>query len=430
MRILLITDEPWNDRRNGNNVITNWFQGFDAEFASIYCSPGEPDNNCCSRYFQVTDAMMAKSIVGGARAGIRFTVDPAAQNKETAAAPESPALYSFLKKITTEPLRLVREWIWCLGRYDVNALRSFIADFQPDVVFSIRMGSRKLLRLERIVHSLTPCPFFAFIGDDEYSLRQFQFSPFFWIRRFGVRRSLRKNVRFYTTYYVQTEEQAEYYSRIFPCKIKMLNKCGEFRQELTDHTSHETITLIYAGRLYCNRWKVLRTIAAEIGEANRNGRRFLLKIYTKDKITPKQKAALDDGVNSKIMGGVSQQELREVYRQADIALHVESSDRKNRLATRLSFSTKIMDCLESGCAVLAYCWEGQSGYRYLARTNSAFCVNSPEALREVLRRVDENPALINEYAANAKRVGQENHQRHDVQAMLREDFSNHIQITG
>lgn len=62
MRILLITSEEWNDAVYGNNVLTNWFEGFDAELAQIYCSPGLPYNNICSRYFQITDAQMVRSL--------------------------------------------------------------------------------------------------------------------------------------------------------------------------------------------------------------------------------------------------------------------------------------------------------------------------------------------------------------------------------
>ena len=75
MRILLITDEVWNDNIHGNNILTNWFQDFDAEFANIYCSPGQPLNNCCKKYFQITDSMMLKSMLSGKRAGKAFTMD-------------------------------------------------------------------------------------------------------------------------------------------------------------------------------------------------------------------------------------------------------------------------------------------------------------------------------------------------------------------
>ena len=63
MRLLLITDEVWNDKIHGNNILTNWFEGMDIEIANIYCSPGMPDNQCCQKYFQITDGMMAKSIL-------------------------------------------------------------------------------------------------------------------------------------------------------------------------------------------------------------------------------------------------------------------------------------------------------------------------------------------------------------------------------
>ena len=45
MRILLITDEIWNDLVFGNNVLSNWFDGMqEVEFAQICATPGRPYN--------------------------------------------------------------------------------------------------------------------------------------------------------------------------------------------------------------------------------------------------------------------------------------------------------------------------------------------------------------------------------------------------
>ncbi len=74
MNILLITDEVWNDEVHGNNVLTNWFEGFPANFSNIYCSPGVPKNNVCKNYFQLTDKMMARSLIGSKRAGKKITI--------------------------------------------------------------------------------------------------------------------------------------------------------------------------------------------------------------------------------------------------------------------------------------------------------------------------------------------------------------------
>ena len=70
------------------------------------------------------------------------------------------------------------------------------------------------------------------------------------------------------------------------------------------------------------------------------------------------------------------QGLIEKYRNSDVAVHVESFDLKNRLTTRLSFSTKIIDCMNSGCAILAIGPNSQAGMAYLKDNNAAICINN------------------------------------------------------
>ena len=78
-------------------------------------------------------------------------------------------------------------------------------------------------------------------------------------------------------------------------------------------------------------------IADAIRELNKDDLKTDLEIYTKDVPTKKQNRLLNDGRSAIIKGAVSQEELREIYHQADVALHVESDDLKYRLATRFSF---------------------------------------------------------------------------------------------
>ena len=82
MKILLITSEEWNDFVYCNGVLTNWFEGFPAEFAQIYVSPGLPNNHICKKYFQITDAQMARSILGGPKAGKEIQMQTNAKQLE------------------------------------------------------------------------------------------------------------------------------------------------------------------------------------------------------------------------------------------------------------------------------------------------------------------------------------------------------------
>lgn len=422
MRILVLSNEVWNDKINGNNVTTNWFEGMNAEFANIYASPGTPDNNCCNKYYQITDKMMLNSIIKRKKAG-KVIVQSGADSNYTTAESEPKKLYEFLKSISGNLLRFIRELLWLLGKYDESSMKEFIDDFQPDVIFSERMATCKMLRLEKKIHGITNAPFFAFTGDDEYSLKQFSLSPSFWINRFMTRRRLRNNVKFYKVYYTLSYEQKEYYEKIFGCNCKILQKCGEFDSDYIEHKVKEPIKLIYAGKFYCNRWKVLAQISETLKKINDSGKKAILEIYTKDKPTKKQSRLLNDGINSFIKGPVSQEELSKIYHESDIALHVESSDLKNKLATRFSFSTKIIDCIFSGCAVLAFCWNQHSGLTYLKREDAALCVSSKEELYAVLSKICENPQIICDYSYKAYVCGKQNHDRKQIQKMLLDDFS-------
>lgn len=423
MRILVLSSEVWNDKINGNNVITNWFEGMQVEFANIYASPGVPFNQCCKKYFQITDLMMLKSILSGKNAGkILSDADTGIGMNVNEAEAEPKRFYAFLKSISGDFLRLMRELMWLLGRYDEEALKIFVNNFKPDVIFSERMASCKMLRLEKIVSGISNAPMFAFTGDDEYTLRQFKFSPFFWINRFMVRKMLRQMVKKYRIYYTLSEEQKVYYEKELGCRCEILRKCGESSIEYTSHIVHRPVKIIYAGKLYCNRWKMLGKIVNAIKDINQDETKIIMEIYTRDIPTKKQKKILDDGKNSFIMGGVSQEELKRIYQNADVALHVESIDRKNRLATRLSFSTKIIDCIFSGCAVMAFCWNQHSGWTYLKREDAAICVNTEEELKCELRKICEDPSYVDWYAKKAYLCGRKNHQKADVQKKLLMDF--------
>jgi len=424
VRILIITDEVWNDKIHGNNILTNWFEGFNAEFANIYCSPGQPLNNCCKVYFQVTDKMMLKSFFGGKRAGIELLMDNLQGNNHVIdVEQEDKRLYTFLKSITTESMRALREFLWFYGKYDEDKLKQFIEKFNPDIIFSPRKASLKILRLERIIKKIANKPMVVFTGDDEYSLHQLRFSPVYWILRLKVRKELKKNMSLYSLYYTHSKEQGEIYNKKFNIKTKTLFKCSNFSKIIENKTVNKPIKLVYAGKLYCNRWKSLAEIAKALKKINQYETKMILEIYTKDKLSKKQKRLLDDRKNSFVKGPVSADDLVDIYKNSDIALHVESLDIKNRLLTKFSFSTKIIDCLASGCAVMAICWDQHTGYLYLKEKDAALCINNYHEISKTLQRICDNPDLINEYSMKAVKCGLLNHKKDVVQQNIYNDFT-------
>ena len=425
MRILLITDEIWNDRVFGNNVLQNWFEGMpDVEIAQICATPGRPYNNVCTRYFQITDSMMLQSLCGK-RAGNSFSVsvEEMRDNPQTRNYIVESKFYSFMKRISSTPVKLAREALWNLGRFDRKALFEFIVDFNPDVVFCPRLLTWKLMRIEKAVAKLTNAPFVAFTGDDEASFKEHSYDPLFWLNRWSFHKAFARHSRLYSHYFMHSADQAKEYNEEYGLETSTLFKCGNFAEEYIPKKVGTPIRMVYAGRLYCNRWKSLAEIGKVLKEINMEEERMVLDIYTQDILTDNQRLALSPENHIFIKGSVNQQQLREVYRNADIALHVESLDKKFRLVTRISFSTKIIDLMASSCAIIALCWEQHTGYKYLKEKDAAFCVSDYNDLLPVLRGICDHSESIGEYAQKAYECGQTNHSRTKIQRQLLETFT-------
>ncbi len=432
MKILIIADEVWNDDIHGNNVLSNWFSNFDADFAEIYCSPGTPKNKVCNQYFQITDAMMAKSILGK-KAGNKFeiTISQMQQNQTTQNTEEIPVkFYSFMKSIAGEGIRTIRDLIWLFGRYEKYELQKFIDDFNPDIVFCPRLLTPKLLRLENIVSKMTNAPFVAFTADDEASLKQKNYSPLYWLKRICFRKAFQKHVKLYKHYFMFSEEQAEDYNSAYNISTSTLFKSGNFDKKLEEKNINTPIKLVYAGRLYCNRWKTLVEISKALKQINADELKMTLDIYTQEKVTTEQRKALMLSNDVVLHKPVKPEELISIYKNADIALHVESFDKKYKYATRVSFSTKIIDLMASTCAIIAICWDKHAGFQYLKKNDAAFCISDTEQIKSMLEKIVNNPQLIRTYSRKAFECGKINHNNLLIENKIRNVFEKVIKLEG
>lgn len=104
---------------------------------------------------------MVKTVIGK-RAGRRFQISvPEMYNeRKVHFAEQMPtSFYHFMKSITGNGLRVLRDLIWLTGRYNKSTLQKFIKDFNPDVVFCPRLLTPKLLSLERTIMGKKNAPY-------------------------------------------------------------------------------------------------------------------------------------------------------------------------------------------------------------------------------------------------------------------------------
>ncbi len=426
MKVLVLSSNVWRDDTNAGNVLSNIFDGTGFEFATVYCGPGVPDNKLCTKYFQITDKMIVKNLLQRKKVGRAFEYDltheVTMQAKEQAAEPENKKVYNWFRKHSLSIFKVMQEVAWKLADWKNDALKKFILDFEPDVIFAPCYASFRMLRLSRFVSELTGKKLVSYISDDSHSMRQFRVSPVYWLNRIMIRNRLRKTFPYYSLVYTMTEQQKIECEQMFGANMQVLRKSVEVSSIPQKTTINAPIRLIFGGGIYCGRWKTLSKIADAIERLNSEGYGLHLDIYTGNVLTKRQAKLLNrDGVVC-VHKPVPYNTLKEIYAKQDIALHVESLDIKNRLLTRLSFSTKIVDCLASGCATLAIAWKEHAGLVYLREKNAAFCIDNPNEIYNLLKTIAEKPETILDYQARAVECCKKYHNRNDNLQMILSDF--------
>ena len=417
MKILIISRVAWRDDINGGNVLSNIFKGFNAEFAMISCSSIEPNNEFCKHYYQLTDKMMVDNVFHGVSVGryLEFSDYPSAESSKES--------YSGAKGVVSgDILRLLREIVWKMADWNEISLFEFVDNFKPDVIYAPCQGLHYMIRLVRLVAEHTKVPVISYISDDFYSYNKSALSPIYWVNQVFLRKHVRNIFKYYRLCYTMTDEQKELCEKEFNANMKILRKSGVFDGNRKKEIVNKPIKLVYAGNLLYNRYKTLIDLINAIKKINRDAIRMELDIYSTTVLREEVNSILNDGVNSRLHGAVSMDELRSIYGESDIALHVEGFDKKSSKAVRMSFSTKIIDCMDSGCAVMAICDEKQAGGAYLRRNDCAICVNNLDDIYTVLKQIVNNPDIIISYQHKAFEVGRINHLQENISKGLNEDF--------
>lgn len=425
MRILVISKEAWRDEQNGGNVLTNMFSSFpDSEFAQIYCNEQEPNNAICKKYYQISDRMMVDSILHKTKAGREIIYDQVPT--DTVATTES--FKATASKLGGNIKRILRELVWSMGKWNTHEIVSFAKDFDPDIIFAPCYGNHYMQKLTVMVHNALNKPVISYISDDFYTNRQFRFSIIFWINHFFLRYRTRKTFKHYSLVYTMTDEQKAQCERDFGANMKILRKSGEFNARYLKNDVNAPVRFVYAGGIYLNRWKTLGALADAMRKINADGIKCVLDIYTNNPLTEQMQQAIDDGLTARVHKAVSMADLKDIYHHSDIALHVESFDIVNRHAVRMSFSTKIIDCMDSGCAVMAICDKKQAGGAYLRRNDCAICVNDLSELESTLKAIISNPQVLIEYQHRAFDIGHKYHLQEEITRNLVNDFKDMINI--
>lgn len=425
MRILVISSTVWNTDNSFGNTFSNLFEGIDdISIANIYCNYGDPKNNIKGRYFQINEKLLIKNILNSKNndPGKLVTTDVVNNLSNI----EIKRLSSVKKRRWTV-FFWIRKLIWFIGRWNSKELNNFIDDFKPDLIFVPLYHPSYLNRIILYVQKKTGVKLVTYALDDVYSLKRRSWSLFYWIERISNVRLSRKVIRRSDLMYSISEMQQDELKQQFNKKSKILRKGIEFNDLNVTYPSNKKknkiLKLVFTGNIYQGRWKSLSMISRALEEINKNSLNAQLYIYTASEVTSPMKKALFSEGNTFLMGSVPSEDIAKIQLDADILIHVESTDLKDRLEVRHSLSTKIVDYLSRSRCILAVGKRDVASIDYLKRNDIALIAEDTNQIIEILSGIIDKKIVLDDYSKRGIDFARKNHNINNIQNELYDDLN-------
>lgn len=422
MRVLVISRSAWRNDNSTGNTLSDFFSEFhDSEFYSLCMREQAPQNGIAKRHFYISERQMLKRLQGKRVAvGQEHTDEGVCNNGDSSS---EKAMYDVAKKHPSMLLYALRELLWDIGGWKNENLDRYIKEIDPDIIFFPTFGCYYPHKILQYLHTITDAKIVLFHADDHYTLKQWSFSPVYWLYRLGLRKWMRRTARIADVQYCISDIQKEDYDKAFGCACKVLTKFADFTGNPPVKEIFGTpLQFVFTGNININRWKSLAMLACVLERINQGGTKAQLRIYTATPVTEKMKQALALDGTSFLMGSVSAEEVQRIQAEADILVHAEATDLKNRLTVRQSFSTKIVDYLKAARPIVAVGAKDVASIKHLMDHHAAIVADNEQELYERLVSVIQDMQHLQRYAVRAYMCGQNCHNKKEQKAMLEYDL--------
>ncbi len=409
-KVLVLSIPPWN---NTSNTFSDLFSGWDKDsIANIYCRGGKPTSDVCDRYFCINESAVIKSVL---KRGIKtgFTIKRS-EDIKSSSAKKNPK--------HSELLSMARDILWKMGKWNSSELKSFIKDFDPDVILFPIESYTHFNNISREVVKLTGKKAIGFLWDDNFTYKPHPTDIVFLIRRFFVRRNIKKTVTSCTKLFAINEKMQKEIKEVFSRDSVIITKGISPDTQADIRERSFPIKLCYAGKLIIGRDKTLSLLSKAIKEVNGNENKFELSVYSQTELSEKQKNEINASGNV-LKGSVSREDLRKIYVDSDLLVFAEALSGKNKYAARLSFSTKITDYLSAGKAILALAPRDIAPTETLSYNDTAIIAENYDEIVGTLRFIAADPDVLNTHAGRSELLANTQHNINTIREKLYKEIS-------
>lgn len=414
MRIITISLNAWNDTMATGNTFSNFFKDIEEGdiLANLYCRNESIDNKICTKYFRVTEKDILKNLFSKNKCGTSFDChnqEKTVTGSSTKSSKSKKWIWRLMQRLRPSSLLFFREYLWSLNVWKNTRIDSFLHDFNPDVIYMHGHNNLYMHKILWYCHEITNAKVIVFFGDDMYNSKDEK----------GLKNTYHKMLQKQLKYTINKADLlfggspllCNEYSSLFGKKFNLLIKTCIGLQEPKYKERVFPLTLVYAGNLLYGRDSAIEDIVDVIKEINKNGVKYKLEIFTSTLVAPSMEVKLNDGINSTIIGSKKFDEICKVLDECDFCLFIESFNKACKMITRLSFSTKIIDYMQSSSAILSYGPHDVSSINYIDNSKIGFATNDKENLYNTLLSISKNLGCINNSISDKYQFALKNHSK-------------------
>ncbi|WP_299099285.1 hypothetical protein [uncultured Alistipes sp.] len=419
MNILILTNIELDERNASGNTFANWLTGWsDTYISNIYSRNRPPKNKFCDEYYSVSPFDIIRYILTPWKIGRRFKSGEKIDGDEGF---KEQGLIDNVKEKKVEIIYLLNDLLNSSRMWQNNKYKNFIKEINPDIIFYFAKADAFIYENIKYIKRHTKAKAIAFIADDMYTTYAMGKS----LRRKIEKRRFVKMLKLADKSYGASNMLCDIYSHQFGLCIEPLYKGCTFAP--VRDLVNQPLKIVYAGNLYWGRDLSLGYVARALQKINTNECKAFLEIYTTSKITRERDQLLNISGSSRVMGPRPFDEIEKILQKADIVLHVESFDDENIKTVKLSFSTKIIDCLQSGAMMLVVGPKGIASVEQARAIDGTLVVDDVNDIEGQLNVLVNNPSLIIDRANRIRNFAESNYRIDSVRTNLYQTFKRLIE---
>lgn len=412
---LVIQNNPFSYNTGNGKTVASMLSKWDKEsLAQIYVSELQPDFSICRHFFKMSDRAALNSFINRKPFGVEVTDSEQHEVDYRVSDPANKG-NDFIKKIKSwmsesSFVTVMRDFVWQKSKWNNQGLTNWLDRFKPDFVYLVAGNMAVFYDMALFICERYNIPLYVHIGDDYFIYRS-GLSPWKNLHRKKMSRRLSEVIIKSQCVFAICDKMARVFQEKYGGRYYVSMNCIDLHQKKIIHEKkqRQDITLVYAGNLGINRWKVLSLIGQALMELREEGIHAHLDVYSSyvpDKHICK-KLTLPPVMQ--FCGSAYGEELNQIKENADILVHVEAFEKRYRQLTYTAMSTKISEYLGIGQNILAVGPEEAASIEFLDQNNIAMVVTtkSKEEIKKQIRCYAKNPDELENMRYRATQIAKD-----------------------